>query len=347
MAGGDQRCCHYVHKLQVYHIIPFMDPYFYNRIDYKGPIDNILKKVCEDFELGKYASHELIPFGYEDFNVRLNTDQGSFFVKMFGSYRSKAECKQYVHIMELVYQNKIHYPYLYSSNQGHLYEIHIEESTVRLVVQQFIEGQNFLQLQEKPVTKERKIIIQQALLISQINFKPRPVYDSWGIANFEKEFYKKAKFLPDEFKDSIKTLLDQFLTVSLKKLPHSFVHGDIILSNIMRENGDKIYVLDFAVSQYYPRIFEIVALICFNFFEPDKLSSLNEAYTFTLKEYQKRQPLTGTEIVVLPLIIEVAFAMYLMSANYEKIANENNRVENEYWIKVGICGLSASKSLLV
>lgn len=318
-----------------------MDTYFYNRIDYKGPIEKVLKKVCLDFKLGDFKSYELAPFGYEDFNIILDTDKDKFFIKIFASSRSDEECKQYVQIMELVYKNKINYPFLYKSAQGHYYVLPIEGTKVRLVVQQFIDGKNFIELGTKPTEKEKEFIVRQTTIINKLNFKPKPVYDSWAIVNFANEFKKKSSYLSENFRKELEKLLKEFTKVNIGKLPHCFVHGDIITSNIMRDNNGKIYILDFAVSNYYPRIVELASLICFNFFDPDLPKSLKEAFNFTLKTYQNITRLEKSELDILPLFIEASFAMYLIRANYEKAMNKRESEENEHWLKVGTVGFQA------
>lgn len=316
-----------------------MDSRYYNRIDYKGSFEHLFKIVCKDFNLGNYKSHELVPFGYEDFNVLLNTNKGTFFVKIFGSYRSKAECEQYVRIMQLAYKQGINYPFLYESKQGYFYEITIDRTIVRLVIQQFIDGQNFIQIGTKPTKDEQKLILQQASLINQINFKPNFVYDSWAIINFEKEFEEKGKYLLQNYQIKLHKLLNDFSKIKLEKLPHCFVHGDIMSGNIMRDKNGKIYILDFAVSQYYPRITELATLIACNFFDSKEPEQLQNIYAFTVNEYQKYSKLQKDELNALPIFIQATFAMYLLRANYEKVVNKNNSKENEHWLKVGITGI--------
>ena len=55
---------------------------FQKRISYQGDLKPLLQKVCEDFNLGEYETHEIILIGYEDFNLKLTTDKDNFFVKI-------------------------------------------------------------------------------------------------------------------------------------------------------------------------------------------------------------------------------------------------------------------------
>lgn len=317
-----------------------MKPPFYNRIDYKGPIENILKKVAQDFKLGVFVSYKLVPFGYEDFNLVLKTNKGKFFVKIFGSFRSRQECKQYVHIMKLAYANGIHYPSLCSWGKKHLYELKIDNIILRLIVQEFIDGKNFIQLGTIPTEQEKKFIIKQAALINKLDFKPTLVYDSWAVVNLENEFKIKGKYLKS-YKGEIKQTLKDFKKIPINSLPHCFVHSDMIASNSIRDKDGKIYILDFAVSNYYPRIVELASLICFNFFDPNVPEDLPNVLDFTLKTYQKFIPLEKSEIKALPTFLRASFAIYLIRANYEKSVNGTNTQENKHWLKVSVSGLEA------
>ncbi len=72
---------------------------FQKRINYQGNLKPFLQQVCKDFSIGEYNTHEIVPIGYEDFNLFITTNKGKYFVKIFGSFRSKNECRRYVRLM--------------------------------------------------------------------------------------------------------------------------------------------------------------------------------------------------------------------------------------------------------
>jgi len=57
-------------------------------------------------------------------------------------------------------------------------------------------------------------------------------------------------------------LVREFNALKMKKLPHCFVHGDLIETNIMKDKEGKLWIIDFAVANYYPRIIELAVLAC-------------------------------------------------------------------------------------
>jgi len=318
---------------------------FQGRINYQGDLKPFLQKVCSDFNIGEYKSYEIVPIGYEDFNLFLLTDKDKYFVKIFGSFRDKSECSRYVEIMESVLRAGVSHPKLYKSNKGYLYEIINDDLVDRLCVMQFIDGKIFYELQTIPIPEEMCFVIKQAALINKIDIKPPLVYDHWAITSFLKEYSEKGQFLNNDDKKLIEPLVDIYKSLEVEKLPHCFVHGDITKTNTMKSTRDGIFILDFAVANYYPRIQELAVILCDLFFNPKNTGSFPDNYDLTLSEYQKYIVLTPDELKKLPSYVRLAHAMHVLLANYEKVINRNNSTENEYFLGMGRIGLKYTNKL--
>lgn len=312
---------------------------FQKRINYKGDLGPFLQQVCRDFNIGEYSTHEIIPIGYEDFNLSVVTDKGKHFVKIFGSFRSKDECNRYVGIIEDALKAGISHPLLFRSSQGYLHELSNNGLTDRICVMQYIDGKTFYELQTTPTAEEKRFIVKQAALINKINSKPSPVYDHWAITNFPQEYKEKSSYLNEEDKKLIEPMVDIYNSLSIDGLPHCFVHGDIIKTNTMRSANGDIYILDFAVANYYPRIQELAVILCDLFFDPQKPEEFPKNYDLALNEYQSYISLTADELNKLPDYIKLAHTMHILLANYEKAVNRNKSFENEYFLGMGRIGL--------
>lgn len=307
---------------------------FQKRIGYTKDLTPLLHQISKDFEIGNYLSHKIVLIGYEDFNLILKTNKGKFFVKIFSAFRSRKECQRYINILEHVLKAEISHPQLYNSSQGFLYEIILDNVTLRLCVMEYIDGKTFYELETEPSIDEMRFIIKQAALINRIKLKPYFVYDNWAIVNFLDQYNQKAQYLDIDDKKLIYPLVESFKSLSINNLPHCFAHGDITKTNTMKDKNGRIYILDFAVANYYPRIQELAVLLC------DLLSKKN--YKRILDEYQKYITLTSEEIKKLPLYVKLAHAMHVLCGTYEKKVNGNNSEENEYFIKIGRGGLRSS-----
>lgn len=306
------------------------------RIEYQGDITLLLEKVCRERVMGEYVSHSIISIGYEDLNLVVETTQGKFFFKIFASFRDKKDCERYVEIIKSARNAGIQQPEIY----GELYETNMDGKEIRLCVMQFIEGKNLYESHYKLTGKDALFLVQEAAKINQIPLKPAIVYDSWAIVNFLPEWDKKHRYLSEDDQKLILPLVKEFEKVNVDLLPHCLVHGDLIKTNILRDNqSDKLYILDFSVANYYPRIQELAVLMCDVFFDKGNLDHYKDLYKQTLTEYQKSIPLEKVELDTLPLFAKVAHAMHLLCATYEKVINKNDTAENEYFINLGRTGL--------
>lgn len=318
---------------------------FQKRINYQGSLKSFLQQVCKDFSIGEYKDYKIIPIGYEDFNLVVVTDRDKYFVKIFGSFRGKNECSRYVGIMEGALRAGVSHPSLFQSNQGYLHELSNNNQTDRLCVMQYIDGKIFYELQTNPTTEEKRFIIKQAALINKIDIKPSMIYDQWAITNFLREYNKKEKYLNKDDKKLVEPMIGIYNSLSIGSLPHCFVHGDIIKTNVMRGASGDIYILDFAVANYYPRIQELAIILCDLFFDAKNPDEFPQNYNLAVSEYQKYVVLTHNELEKLPNYIKLAHTMHVISANYEKIVNGNQSSENEYFLEMGRVGLKYTSQI--
>jgi len=316
-----------------------MKSVFKQRMGFNGDLKEISKIICRDFNLGDFLGCKIILIGYEDFNFSLKTANGKFFVKIFSNERTLDDCKRNVEVVVRALENGVSVPRLYTSDQGHLHLLEIDGEMLRICVMEFIVGKDFF-TSEALITKEDIIsLAHQASLINSINIKPPKIYDTWAITNFPLEFKKKSQYLEKEDLELIEPLLEKFENLNIEKLPYCFVHGDIIRTNVIKDRNNKIWIVDFSVSNYYPRIQEIAVLTCDILFNKDNKKESEQNLKEALEEYQKTIKLSPREIESLPTYIKLAHAMHVLCATYEKKVNNNDTEENEYFLKIGKSGL--------
>lgn len=314
---------------------------FQRRISYKGHLPDLLKKVIAGYELGKYRSHKVIGVGYEDFNVILKTDKGKYFLKFFADFRDEKDCQRYVDIMTAAVKHGVSHPKLYQSGQGYFHTIDTEDGLVRLVAMEYVDGKTFFDLKQKPINEEKDFLVKQAALINSIRIKPKFVYDSWAVVNFLKEYEKIKQHLTDEDIRLIEPLAKEFSSIDIKALPHCFVHGDIIDTNVIRSNKNKVYILDFSVSNVYPRVQELAVMLCDILFDSNK-QRFQKIYNRALGIYQKIIKLEKIELDTLPLYVQAAHAMHIVGAAKSAVEDGDSE-ENDHWIYVGREGLKFTR----
>lgn len=313
---------------------------FQDRIAYKGDVVTLLQEVSDDFKLGSYISHKVINVGYEDFNLVLETNQGKFFIKMFADRKDEAECQRYVEIMLRALEVGVQHPKLYQSEQGYFHQITLDDALVRLVVMEFINGQSFYDLNQSPTGDELRFLATQAALINKnMEIQPPQVYDDWAVVHFVREYDEKKQYLEPQDVEMMEPVIKEMRKVDLAQLPHCFVHGDIIRTNVMRAKNGSIFILDFSVSNYYPRIQELAVLLCDLFFNEKDPSNFSRNYKIALDEYQKVLLLTQEELAILPLYTKAAHAVHIVNPIYLQKAENNLTVENAKWLELGRLGL--------
>lgn len=319
-----------------------MNNKYQDRIGYKGDITPVLNMVCENYNLGNYKSHEAKIVGYEDFNLFLVTTTGKYFVKIFAKFRSHSDCERYIDILTAIDKTDVNTPKLYKHENGYLLEIHHDNHEFRLCVMEYIEGKSFFDLRTLPNEEEKINLIKQATTINRIQIKPKFEYDSWATVNFLKEYSKKNKYLSQSDKELVDPLVKEFKSIDIDKLPHCFVHGDLISTNVLRDKNGKLYIIDFAVANYYPRIVELAVLFCNILFDNKNTERTIKNYKTALEEYRKNISLDKTELKHLPSFVKFAHAMHIINGTYERVVQHNDTEENNYWIELGRAGLKSN-----
>jgi Ser/Thr protein kinase RdoA (MazF antagonist) len=317
------------------------DQLLQKRINYQGDLKSFLQKICKNFDLGEYKSYKIIPIGYEDFNLIVTTNKDNFFIKIFSSLRSANKCQRYVDVINKTLASGVSEPKLYKYNQNFLYQI----ANDYLIVMEYINGKTFYELQTTPNEEEIKFIVKQATLINKTEFKPSFVFDHWAITSFLQEYREKEKYLSESDNKLIKPYVKLFKSLPIQELPHCLAHGDITKTNVIKNTEGKIYILDFAVTNYYPRILELAVLLCDLFFNPNHTDDFLKIYNLALSEYQKHVSLTSSEINLLPNFVKLAHVMHILLANYEKVVRNNSSKENEYFLNIGRVGLKYTSEI--
>ena len=316
-----------------------MEKMFQQRIGYNGDIENISHTICKDFKLGSFLENKVIAMGYEDFNMMLKTSKGKYLVKILADFRNMKDCKRYTNVLTKAIENGVSTPKLLKSSQGYLHVIKIGKIRLRLYVMDFIEGRNFYNPELELSEKEIRFVSHQAALINTIKIRPSHFYDSWAIKNILKVFKERQKALEYEDLKMIKPVLKEFKEINIENLPKCFVHGDILKTNLLKDNNGKIQIIDFSVSNYYPRVVEMAVLACNVLFNKNSKKESERNLKIALEEYQKTVHLTEQELKALPVCIKASHAMHIICPLYERKISKNTTKENDYWLDQGRSGL--------
>ena len=309
---------------------------YMSRISYDGDLTTVLTEITTEFGLGSYRSHELIPIGYEDLNLKVEVDYGIYLVKIFAQSRTQADISRYVRIIESVLNAGILHPKMFTHGSGR-YIYRPRKTILQLVVMEWLDGSSYWDLGEKPTTQERSELIASAAKINLLPYKPSFTYDSWAINNFGNEYRINSQYLSTSNNSAVSSVLGEFEAIDHQSLPHCLVHGDLISTNVIKTSHG-LYFIDFSVANYLPRVQELAVLLCDLLFDASAITNAVALYNEALDEYQKHIKLERIELDVLPTYIRAAHAMHILPAS-KFMAQGEDTYENRHWLNLGRAGL--------
>lgn len=312
---------------------------FNKRIGLNTDLQNISKKICESYNLGDFISNELITIGYEDYNYYLTTSSGKYCVKIFSKIRTEEDVKNYLDRIRAVANSEINAPKPLMVNNDITLSLDYEGNHYDICVFEYINGKNYFELGEKPSKDVIKEIARQTAMINNLDLKPVFIYDTWAIVNFAKEYNQKREYLSDDYKDEFDRLLVELNNIDFTNLPKAFVHGDIISTNVMLDENEKVWIIDFAVSNYLPRIIDLAVIACNMCLDEKSKDNTYENIALLINEYNKYNQLTEYELKVFRIFYRLANAMHILQPQYI-IKTDGDSDENQYWLNEGIIGYS-------
>lgn len=233
----------------------------------------------------------------------------------------------------------VNHPLLIKTGNGNIVYTDNQANGISLVLMKFIEGKNFFELGRVLNADERQMVIEQAVKVNSIDYHPLYSFDSWAILNIKAMFEKVKRFLQPDDLNMIERVIAQYSEIPLDALPHCFVHGDFTKANVLKGDDGKIYILDFSVSNWYPRIQEISVIVANLLYDKDNPSTLHERIGLVLNEYGRLKPFTEEERKYIYPYALAGIAMEFLGAHQEKYINGYDTEETDFWMNLGRNGL--------
>lgn len=316
---------------------------FYNRIDEIEDINIVSDMVTKEYKLGILLDTFVIEIGYEDFNAIITTTTGKYLMKIFRNSRSDKEVYECINRSYTAYINNVQTPKIYKNSKDEIVSIlKYGNSRFRISVIEYIDGNNFFDLNRKPTIEELLKIVDIGSNLNKIDYRPNFIYDQWAITSFCDEFEKKKRYLNKEHLNLIEPIYKKFKNFEYDKLPKTFVHGDMMSTNLMLDKNNDIWVIDFSVSNYTARLNEIVvicddvALIVNNKEESEKRIKI------AFNEWCKKVNATEFEKQSFQMLYDVANAINVLLPNYE-LATGNDSNETKMHLNAGLFALKLFK----
>ena len=306
---------------------------YFERLGFDGDSEPLIADISAGYDLGAVQESSVLTVGFEDCNVRVRTETGQFVIKAFGKFRSDSDVERYVNVMQAVTDGGVHHPTLHETRDGNVLFRH--SSGVSAVAMDFIEGHTYFDTKTVPTDEELELIAAEAVKIHALDIDPPYVFDSWAIPHIHKMHEAALPFLDEAGKQLADAALGRYDAIDLDQLEKRFIHGDIISTNTLLDSDGKVWILDFAVSNVYPKIQELAviasSLLAGNEFVPfsQRVERAKKAYLAAggkLSDYEQ-QALMDYAIA--------AAAMEFMGGHKAKFIDKEDAEECDYWISVG------------
>lgn len=310
-----------------------------DRLNYSGELGLVINRLADAFGISKPTNFSVIGIGYEDCNVIIETSDGKYIAKIFSKERNQEAIARYSTIMEKAVEAGVNHPPLLKTGRGEVIYSDSEANGISMVLMKFIDGQTFLELDRAPDMGERKAVIEQAVKINRIDYRPPYLFDSWAIPNIKEIFEKVKQFIQPEDLKLVEQAMARFAEIPIENLPHAFVHGDFTKANTIKGKDGKIYILDFSVANWYPRIQELAVIAANLLHEENNSLSLADRTKLISAEYDNLNPLTPEEKQHLYSYALAGVAMEFLGSHQEKFVKGNATEETEYWLNLGRNGL--------
>jgi Ser/Thr protein kinase RdoA (MazF antagonist) len=312
-----------------------------DRINYSGDIAAVINELCELYGVGSPKEFHVMEIGYEDCNLVVQTPSGKYLAKIFSKVRSPGDVVRYTTIMEKALQAGVNHPALMKTGSG---KIAGEICGLSMVLMKFIEGKTFLDMDRLPTDQERGAVLEQAALVNSIDYRPTYFLDSWAIPNIKTMLGRVEKFILPDDRKLVRRAVAIFDEVPMEKLPACFVHGDFTKANVLKGNDGKIYMLDFSVANWSPRIQELAVISANLLYDKSGSATLKDATEIVALEYGRLKELSAVEKRYLYPYALAGVAMEFMGAHQEKHLYGSDTPETDYWMNLGRNGLKKELS---
>jgi Ser/Thr protein kinase RdoA (MazF antagonist) len=133
--------------------------------------------------------------------------------------------------------------------------------------------------------------------------------------------------------------MTHYKEIPVDELPQAFVHADFTKGNVLTDAAGQVYILDFSVSNWYPRIQE-VAVVAANLLHSDASPvPLTERCQQVAAGYQAYTPLTDLERSSLYAYSLAVVASEFLGACVEIHLNGSTSAETAGWVRLGRASL--------
>lgn len=336
---------------------------YFTRVKFdEKDLRSVLETLVSDYQFAEIKSYKVIETGYEDFNVYLETLNNKYVVKFFSNHRNIDNINHYIKIVDLIAkQDYLNIPKVFKNKNGILEEIAFNDNKIYCFVMEYINGNTIYDLDKNIDLKTIIKIVFDILKYNCVNKELKDYlnssdakrfkqYDMWSYENFLEEYNNKKKYLSDDDKELIKPIVSYYSDMinRYKRYdekfknkpvmpPYMSAHNDFISTNIILKDNIEPYYIDFSVSSIALNFVDIAIFGCDTVLKKDITSEEYAKYLKIISYILYRTHIM--EYNLYPTAVAVQHAIHILIANYYKVHEGVDSIENDYFLNLGRMGI--------
>lgn len=288
--------------------------------------------------IGKSGSGTLLRFkvietGYEDVNVHVVASGGELLVKLFDRRRSLDECRRYVANIELALRAGVAHPQLRTGPSQASNLLELDDGKARSCVMDFVDAPSLMERGDDLSPSEESCLMKNVGRLSNYHSSPVPVLDTWSALALRAQV-DRSPLSNSMVRRLAERVATGFELLGVDDLPTSFVHADLVPTNILCPGDGTIVIVDLGRAGELPRIHELSVLVAHTL-GPKRSRNIQATIDRTLRMYQPFCSLTAIERESIPMYTAAVSASCMVEAFRER-QRGNMSSENAYWLSTGL-----------
>lgn len=275
-----------------------MDTYTNKEITY------ISKKICEAYPIGTYLGHQYIAIGVVDYTYFLKTTQATYFIKIMKRSKSIEQVNKYQENYELFKEAHVRVPDLHYLDTGPIMALPFQGKTIFITVTDCIPGNNLYSLDENmDISLMQQLLEELSKIITIPSVSLAPRTHKINASLIETLYQDTHTYLDPTINQKGKELIQQLKNINFNALSKSFIHGDLSKGNIIKDRGNKLWIVDIGDCGYGYPLEEVAIILTYLLFDYRDIKESIARAQYFLKEYDTIYPLTAYEKEILPTFI--------------------------------------------
>lgn len=284
------------------------------RTNLKTPFDAFLEDVKKAYNFKEIYRYIPILDGYEEANIKLITEKGNYYIKIFAKERTLELVESYVNVLVEAEKKNVALIRLVEGENGFFNTIQESIIPVYYYITHSFEGEDFSQI--VPTLDDMINIINEVAKFNTLYFPILPGYDSWGNKNLVSEYQQTVQQIPKDTIEMVKPIVDEMSQLDDTKFSKSIIHGDLQRKNVLKNKKGEYCLVDLSCMRIDAKVYELSIFLAWFCLDENNWKDRENIIKTVISKYSRVHTLSQKEMQSLPLLIKAAYAGYLRKTSW-------------------------------